>query len=155
MGTRGTIRFIFNGKTITIYNHYDSYPSGLGMSLIRQIRALLKNYDIQWFINKVNSLQIVDDTVIPTQDIIEHLKPYTNLKVSCQNTNDWYCLLHGTQGNLGYILDAGYVELFKYDEEVGDIFIEYVYEINLDDNFFISKNIPLTNIPNNIFSEIV
>lgn len=37
MGTRGVIGFYKNGKEKVGYNHYDSYPTGLGADLVRYL----------------------------------------------------------------------------------------------------------------------
>jgi len=40
MGTRGLVGLIIAGKRHAIYNHYDSYPSGLGNDIIKFILSL-------------------------------------------------------------------------------------------------------------------
>ncbi len=37
MGTRGKFGFFYKGKYYLCYNHRDSYPSGLGVSLLEQV----------------------------------------------------------------------------------------------------------------------
>jgi hypothetical protein len=44
MGTRGWFVFVFKGKYYIIYNHFDSYPSGLGASLLEQIFDLMHKF---------------------------------------------------------------------------------------------------------------
>jgi len=39
MGTRGILGFITKGVRKGIYNHFDSYPSGLGDAIIKFILA--------------------------------------------------------------------------------------------------------------------
>lgn len=46
MGTRGTITIIYQGKLIKLYNHWDSYPSGLGVNLVQEIKRLLQLWGI-------------------------------------------------------------------------------------------------------------
>lgn len=40
MGTRGLVGFIIKGVRKGAYNHYDSYPAGLGNDIIRFILSL-------------------------------------------------------------------------------------------------------------------
>ena len=40
MGTRGFIVFRVKGKDVAFYNHYDSYPTGLGNEIINFIQSL-------------------------------------------------------------------------------------------------------------------
>lgn len=40
MGTRGLLGFIINGVRRGSYNHWDSYPSGLGLDVVRFILGL-------------------------------------------------------------------------------------------------------------------
>ena len=117
MGTRGTITFIFNGKRIKVYNHWDSYPSGLGVKLIDDLQILLKSMSIDKIISALNSIKIFTYGTQPTEDDIKKLEKYTDLSVSNQTTNDIYCLLRGTQGSIIKILDAGYVCNHESDEE--------------------------------------
>lgn len=40
MGTRGVFGFRLSGKEYVVYNHYDSYPDGLGVEVIKFIRSV-------------------------------------------------------------------------------------------------------------------
>jgi hypothetical protein len=40
MGTRGLLGFIIKGKKNGTYNHYDSYPTGLGNNIIKWLNTL-------------------------------------------------------------------------------------------------------------------
>lgn len=128
MGTRGFVGFASGGKETFVYNHFDSYPSGLGL-------------DVLTFANQVESwdavreqaagLKHVSADVPPTQEDIDALAPWTNLSVSERSTADWYCLLRETQGDIGAILTAGYAEsapAFPYDS----LFCEWGYLFDLD-----------------------
>ena len=49
MGTRGLFGFVYKGRHYVIYNHLDSYPSGLGMKLIKEtIKAFKKDRFLSW-----------------------------------------------------------------------------------------------------------
>lgn len=42
MGTRGYIGIRYKGKTYYFYNHWDSYPDGLGAAIVRELLKILK-----------------------------------------------------------------------------------------------------------------
>ena len=54
--------------------------------------------------------------------------------VSSRSTDDLYCLLHGTQGRLDLYLKGLKYMLNGNDFLKNDIFCEYGYVINLDEN---------------------
>jgi hypothetical protein len=89
MGTPGLIKLVCKEKTIYVYNHFDSYPSGLGVSLIAQIKNILATHGKEWLITKISALIVVDENDVPDQMIINKLAKYTDLTVSNQNVNDW------------------------------------------------------------------
>ena len=129
MGTRGTITIIYKGRTIKIYNHLDSYPAGLGQSLVDDIKKILELYGLEWLRDKVLNIKIVNNGEVPSEIVINELAVYTDLDVSKKSTSDWYCLLRKTQGSLINLLNAGYA--LEYDDDG-----EYNYVIDLDENQF-------------------
>lgn len=105
MGTRGLWGFVVGGETKVTYNHFDSYPEGLGEDLVKAIG----NYDPASLIAQARELRVVDPDNKPTEEQIEALKKYADLNVSNQTLDDWYCLLRDTQGDLLATLDSGYM----------------------------------------------
>lgn len=135
MGTRGIVGFRIDGVDKLTYNHHDSYPEGLGETVVGFIRSV---NDIKGFMNwdevkdAARNLKGVSAKDTPTAEEVEKLKEYANLNVGNQNINDWYCLLRETQGDLEAILKSGYYvdqNMFILDS----LFCEYGYIINLDD----------------------
>lgn len=134
MGTRGTIHIIFNGKKLVLYKHFDSYLEGLGENLILELIELLEEYNIEELKKVFSEIKFVYDDdnqhyQKPTKEQIEKLEKYTDLLVDSQSTNNWYCLLHGTQGSLKKTIDAGYALCVSGLEE-------YNYTIDLDNETF-------------------
>lgn len=39
MGTRGSVCLVNGGKTVALYNHFDSYPEGLGVEILNLLRG--------------------------------------------------------------------------------------------------------------------
>ena len=110
-----TIRIIYNGKSISLYNHYDSHH--LSVSLTKELITLLEKYSIDELKTEFEKLTLVtSDGSQPTVDEIERLKKYQELDVSneifeewmAESSDRWYSLLHKCQGSLIAILESGY-----------------------------------------------
>jgi hypothetical protein len=129
MGTRGSITVYYNGKKFCLYNHFDSYPDGLGYDLVIEILQLLDSFSQAEIIAKLNNIKIVNNSIQPTEEDIIKLKAVTDLTVSNQSTNDWYCLLRNTQGSILSVLEVGYV----YDGGSGE---EFDYHVDFDNMKF-------------------
>ncbi len=84
MGTRGKFGFFYKGKYYMCYNHYDSYPSYLGVHLLLEII----HADLDEWIKLLENIKEVSDEVKPTEEDIEKLENYTNLTVSNESTED-------------------------------------------------------------------
>ena len=132
MGTRGAFGFYKNGQNKITYNHYGSYPSGLGEDLVQEIRAT----NVKVLHEVFDRIQLVDKNKKPTKEQIENCKPWTNLGVSMQSEEDWYCLLREAQGSIEpYLKGLSYMndsEDFMSDS----LFNEWSYIMNLDDDTF-------------------
>lgn len=128
MGTRGAVGFRANKEDKVTYNHYDSYPSGLGSDVL----SFIRRHSFEEIKNAAANIQMIDTEIKPTKKQIKECKPWTDLSVSEQSTDDWYCLLRSAQGNL----DA-YVEGLQYMNDsrsflFDSLFCEYAYIINVD-----------------------
>lgn len=130
MGTRGCYGFFKEKLSKVTYNHFDSYPTGLGS----QILDFIKNTSIEDMNKIFNKIILVDEENTPTKEQIENCKRFLDTTVGNQDEKDFYCLLRGSQGDLGayktglkYMIDA---ESFMGDS----LFCEYAYIINLDKN---------------------
>lgn len=130
MGTRGAFGFKFDQKEIIFYNHWDSYPSGLGNDIVNYVKSVT---DWNLVRDKVTQFNCVNEEIHPTPE--QKLRAYqlgtVNLGVSKENDNDWYCLTREAQGNVNLTLDLGFgvtSNSFLRDS----LFCEYAYIINLD-----------------------
>lgn len=129
MGTRGAIGFRLGAKDKVIYNHFDSYPTGIGYCVFN----FMKHMNLATIRDKVKAIKLVNEHEKPNDLDIQRLKKYANLGVSEQSYSDWYCLLHRAQGNLQAYLDCGYMidnQNFLKDS----LFCEWAYIINLDES---------------------
>jgi hypothetical protein len=126
MGTRGFIGFVVNGEEKIAYNHFDSYPEGLGVETLKWLR----NANLAEVVEQARALRVAGDEK-PTPEDVERLQEFTNLGVGESSTDDWYCLLRNTQGDPDAILRAGVIEDargFPFDS----LFCEWGYLVDLD-----------------------
>jgi hypothetical protein len=135
MGTRGCIGWTFDGKNyIETYNHYDSYPEGLGKAMVEAIEvldmAVLKE-------NLKNIVSITDsDVIVSDEQIIKKYSKYSENPNKMEKV-DWYWLLRSMQGteqlyeiekgNLNHVIVA---ENWMRDS----LFCEYGYTLNFKTN---------------------
>lgn len=134
MGTRGAFGVIIGEREKIGYNQFDSYPDGHGVENLRWIRDQIEDGNLAKLRAMAERLRVVADEK-PAPEDIERLAPWTNLGVSEQSTDDWYCLTHGSHGSLAETLKCGYVEdssTFPLDS----LFCEWAYVIDFDAGVF-------------------
>ena len=134
MGTRGALGFRIDGKDKIAYDHFDSYPSGLGAAVAKfLVKAASTRAGLARLQAKARLLQAIPKDSKPTPEDIKRCAKYTDLGVSNQSTDDWYCLLRNAQGN-----PAAMLQVQKYEDSASfmldSLFCEYAYIINLDEN---------------------
>lgn len=138
MGTRGFVGFVANEKETIVYNQYDSYPSGLGVTCLDFIH-MVNSWDVPdpWQVVKDQAANLfhVDEDVPPTEDQVFACAQWTNLNVSNQTVDDWYCLLRETHGNPGAILASGHA-VHMPDWPTDSLFCEWGYVFNMDTGTF-------------------
>lgn len=132
MGTRGFLGVVVDDEEKITYNHRDSYPEGLGLSMLLNARALV---GLGTAVELARKLRVVDERSTPTLEAIEALAPWTDLSVGEQSTSDWYCLTRGTQGRLTAILISGYI-LDAAGFPLDSLWCEWGYLIDLDQQRF-------------------
>lgn len=134
MGTRGAIGFRINGELKVTYNHFDSYPSGLGQEFLEFVQKhCVSENTLQSLKEKVVKVIMVDEDIPPTESQYKDLKNYWDTEVS--NGTDWYALLRRAQGISGLDAIAEDKLHFMIDSKGflrDSLFCEYAYIIDLD-----------------------
>ena len=150
MGTRGLFGFFYKGRLYLVYNHWDSYPSGLGLLLVSEIQAAIDKNELQFWKELLERIMVIDCDSIPSEIDVHRLRNFTNLMVSDQSTSDWYCLTHKCQGSMFSVLQSGYLyPAIDMNEKVwADLsndyaikgiledYEEYGYVLNFDEDTF-------------------
>ncbi len=145
MGTRGVFGFFYKGCLYIVYNHFDSYPSGLGADLVHEIQQAIADDTLKDWSKLLENITIIDQDSIPTQKDIIRLRNYADLTVSLQSQKDWYCLTRRCQGSMFNVLLSGYLCPYmdtaeissKYASEgILDDYEDYGYILNFDENTF-------------------
>lgn len=134
MGTRGAFGVIIGEQEKIGYNQFDSYPSGKGIENLRWLREQVAQ-GIGVVKQQAIDCRLVDDSSKPTLRDIKALAGATDLNVSRQSTDDWYCLTRNTHGDIGAMLQSGYIydnHLFPLDS----LFCEWAYIVDFDRDVF-------------------
>lgn len=137
MGTRGVFGVHYDQRDKLAYNHFDSYPEGLGDELTAQLRAEIDTRGLPRALSgwrrRASAMRLVTERSTPTEeDIALCVAAGTvDLGVGDQCTNDWYCLLRGAQGDLLKLLEVG-IMLDSSNFINDSLFCEWGYVLNLD-----------------------
>ena len=129
MGTRGLMAFAYDGEVKGMYNHFDSYPSGLGQFLVKFLIGQAGDYTSAK--ERIKNLTAVDEDTAPTEDQKLALLRYYDPKVSTGSTDEWYALLRETQGDPSATLNAGFY-LDGLDFAHDSLFCEWGYVLDFD-----------------------
>ena len=153
MGTRGAVGFHKDGVDKITYNHFDSYPSNLGLGVIEFIQdtptdelneifdriVLVRDtYDtdggvIPTGVNILAGTQPTPEQIAEVKSVLEDRgNPVGRINVSTGQDEEWYFLLREAQGDLDayknglrYMIDnAGFM--------TDSLFNEWSYILNLD-----------------------
>lgn len=131
MGTRGAFGVIIGEQEKIGYNQFDSYPEGQGVENLRWLR----DADLDEVRKLAEAAQVVDNDRKPTPDEVKALNVFTDLTVSEQSSDDWYCLTRGTHGSVGNMLKCGFI-LDSHTFPLDSLFCEWAYIVDLDRNVF-------------------
>jgi hypothetical protein len=135
MSTRGAFGFRIDGVDKIAYNHSDSYPEGLGDTVVSCITVWLQQMGAEDLRAQVRALRVVDHNSKPSEQDKEELAAYYDRNVGNKSKDDWYCLLRHTQGDPEAILDAGVlVDAAAFLKDSSSC--EYAYIVNLDELTF-------------------
>jgi len=124
---------VVDGNVKVAYNHWDSYPDGVGNDTLAAVRRWLNEDRLGEARTKASALVGVNEDAKPTPEEWEKFKHLSNTGVS--TGEDWYSLLRETQGNIDAILDAGaYGDAYGFTGN--SLFCEWGYVVDFDNEVF-------------------
>lgn len=128
MGTRGAVGFRVNRQDKLQYNHFDSYPEGLG----HEVLEFIKNETIDSLKEMANKIEMVDEYIAPSSEQIKECSKWSNCEIKEGEEIDWYSLLRSAQGNLSVYNNGLKYMLNANSFMLDSLFCEYAYVINID-----------------------
>lgn len=137
MGTRGFLGILKNKEMKGMYNHFDSYPTGLGECIVRDINRIDIDKRIDVLNDTYDYIQLVEYDDKPTKEQQEECQKagVIDLTVSEQSLDDWYCLLRKTQMNFNIYINKKVPYMLADNDFINDeVYCEWAYVINLDNN---------------------
>jgi hypothetical protein len=135
MGTHGAIGYRINGVDKLMYNHYDSYPEGLGQQVIY---FLQNNLYINIKKSASNLKLIHDGAALVSEEEFNIIDKFGHDKIKSYYSSDripsWHALLNDFNlNNLTRTLDFPYI-VEKNDFVYDSLMCEFAYIINFDSN---------------------
>jgi len=131
VGTRGFVGFMVDGELKIQYNHWDSYPSQLGLRTLTWLRSRLAD-DPRKLKQEARNLVLVSENKPPVRHQLEHLADNGIVAdVNVSTGADWYAVLRETQGDLEATLRGGFV-LDAREFPLDSLFCEWGYMIVLE-----------------------
>lgn len=158
MGTQGVFGYILGKKKRFMHVQFDA--NLLYELLTKELYIIIKHYgSIEYTKNAFDNIKNCDG--IPTKEIINKTKYYTNLDVGDKSLSSWYCLLRYCQLSFINILDCGYI--LNCHDQYGYIFIldfnknKIIYKF---DNLLLKEHeiediFKFDNMPSITFDELI
>ncbi len=125
--------------TKATYNHFDSYPDGVGADILQELKEALKEHGLEKLRQRFEKIVMIKKgNEKPSPEMIEKYDKHKNTGVGGPMNNTevktWYQLLRNTQGSLKPYFDGTVEHMidslsFIYDS----LFCEWVYIVNLDE----------------------
>lgn len=129
MSTRGIYGFRVNGQDKLAFNHFDSYPEGLGL----EIKAFLEDAEVEDIKAMAEKIVLVEGSQAPTSDHIEECKAICLSMPSSETEHEcnWYDLLDKARGKLSFF-KRGLRYMIDEHDFLTDVGCEWVYIMNVD-----------------------
>ena len=141
MGTRGAYGFYHDGQTKAAYNHFDSYPAGLGVEIVNGLFMALRGHvaEGEESVRKLltfafYSVQLVPEDGRPEGELMRNAQDHWHLP-SPGEDETWYDWLRSLQGDIRAWMTP-YVSLPMPNAVhfLGDsLFCEWAYIVNIDE----------------------
>lgn len=138
MGTRGMIGIKVGRKKIGVYNHFDSYPTGLGAEIVKFIQEnFLDESTRNTFSANAKKLKKVSSGK-PSKATFNYYSTVSEFPLGAERASkEWYALLRGFQ--FDNFLTGVLSGKLKHYEDSWDflkdsLFCEYAYVLDMNTN---------------------
>lgn len=133
MGTRGAFGVRIDGKDKITYNHFDSYPDGLGKDLAEQLADMIKRHKLEGLRVLAREVVVIDEEAPDALDVVRKRlgDRFRDPKVS--TGEDVYAYMRALQGDLRKILEDARIMADGHAFVADSLFCEWAYVANLDD----------------------
>lgn len=129
MSTRGIMGFSYNGELKLTYNHFDSYPSCLGVEMA-QAAVLIRNR-LGHAIERFGQIEMVKQRDCPTPEQLVRVNSEWP-EAEAGETDEWYDILRTAQGDPMAWIDGGLNFMSDDQSFVRDsLFCEWGWILNL------------------------
>lgn len=137
MGTRGLNGFYYDGRMLTSYNQFDTYPDGLGVQVFTWTQQNLidgkdgcqLNVEI---LGVLERLVLVEQTESPTPEQVELLTAKGITPAGVSTGRDWYAWLREGHGDVDWLMRSGFWP-DSTDFGQDSLFCEWAWIVNADD----------------------
>jgi len=130
MGTRGAFGVIIGEQEKISYNGFDSYIDGKGVENLRWLReAIATEGGLETIQKLAADCRLVSGEKKPTKS------QKAKLAATTQSTDSWYGLTQGTTGDIGAMLECGYI-LDSHAFPLDSLFCEWTYLVDFDRGVF-------------------
>lgn len=133
MSTRGLWGFVIDGEEKLTYNHWDSYPSGLGSAVLKWLKIATDS--VPALREAARRVRLVDQDAMATEEDVARFRNLADTGVSTGSLTEWYVLLRDLQGDMAAIVNAG-VMIDNRAFAADSLFCEWAYVIDLDTERF-------------------
>lgn len=151
MGTRGFIGIRVGGETKATYNHYDSYPSYLGV----EVAKFAQKMDAEHVKSQFNTLIYVDETKKCPKRMFDHLASQGLADPGVSTGDDWYAALRGAQGDLAAYLRAGYMPDGSAILTSTDSWCEWGYIVDADSRTVEVFRVEYSKLPQKVMTIMI
>ena len=133
MSTRGAWGIQTTNTIKAMYNHFDSYPEGLGVRVLRSLQVL--NFDN--LKQKLLNLTWLEGENTTDEELINRYRKFSDNDVSTKSLNELYVLFRHLQDPIAlHFIASGEVQHLPDSADFlkDALFCEWAYIINFDDN---------------------
>lgn len=142
MGTQGLVGWVIDGEVKAAYNHFDSYPSGLGTNVFTYVRERLDS--VEGWRERVRGVEMVNETTpglpesneaLASEDLLRRAREAGLVNTSVGGRSKDVTVYQALRDAQGDLTAYEKVQAMPDSREFAadSLFCEWGYLVNLDD----------------------